>query len=132
MQITQKEEKIMSLAGTWIMTNAWTGAPPYRFPATFGADGTITIPGGFFGTWTVLGGSSQVSLAIADFTGKTITSYCGNVAGGAMGGQMTGGSPGGGTSQGIWSAIQQAHAEASEGTFGLPVKVHSVRRPKAG
>ncbi len=102
------------------MSQAWKGKKPYKFPADFGANGTITVEGGFFGTWTVLGTSNQVSLAIANFQGQSITSYCGNVVGPAMGGQMTGASPNGPVFQGIWSAVQQLHAEAPAGTLGLP------------
>jgi hypothetical protein len=110
----------MSLAGNWIMTQIWQGIPPYKFGATFGADGTITVEGGYFGTWTVLGSSNQVSLAIAQCPGPSVTSYVGNVAGPAMGGQMTGGTPGGKIHNGMWSASQQAHIDAPTGALKAP------------
>ena len=110
----------MNLEGTWIMTQAWKGAPPYKFSATFESDGSLTVDGGFYGMWTVLGNSTQVSLAIADFQRGSITAYNGNVLGAAMGGMMTGGRHGGATHQGTWSAIKQTHAEAPENAFSLP------------
>lgn len=110
----------MSLTGTWIIWNQWSGQQAYKFPATFKADGTITVSGGYFGTWTVLGTSSQVSLAIANFSQGSITSYNGNVLGPAMGGQMTGATQGGSAVQGIWSALQQDHATAAESELRAP------------
>lgn len=112
----------MSLEGTWIITNHWNGANPYHFSANFGKDGTIAVEGQkeFFGTWTVLGSSSQVALAIADFKNPSITSYNGNVLGGAMGGEMTGGAPGQSTFAGVWSAQQQAHADAPHKRLSAP------------
>lgn len=112
----------MSLAGTWIITQKWKGVPPYKFPAKFGKDGTIRVKGGYFGTWTVLGASSQVALAIANFKQQTITSYNGNVVGPAMGGQMTGGSPGKPTSSGTWSAQRKTHAAAAKRDLASPGK----------
>lgn len=109
----------MSLAGDWKVFQAWNGKPPYWFRATFNPNGTITVKGGFFGTWTVLG--NEVSLAIANFKTQTITSYCGNLAGSVMGGAMTGAAQGGGgVSQGVWSAHEIASFEAPEEAPSLP------------
>lgn len=38
----------MSLAGTWIVINQWSGQPAYQFPATFNKDGTVVVEGGYF------------------------------------------------------------------------------------
>lgn len=112
----------MSLKGIWIVTQHWDKARPYKFPAKFGADGTIEVEGAYFGTWTVLGSSNQLALALANFKGQTITSYSGNVAGFAMGGQMTGGSPGRKIHKGVWSAQRRAHAKASKRPLDSPGK----------
>ena len=111
----------MSLAGKWIMTQHWNGAKPYKFPADFAKDGTITVKGGYFGMWVQLGTSSNVALAIANFKGKSITAYTGNVVGHAMGGQMTGGTSRG-THSGTWSAVQKAYAKAGQHELRDPGK----------
>lgn len=111
----------MSLQGDWTMTQAWSGQQPYSFPATFNPDGTISISGGFIGTWTVLGSTNQVSLAIANCGNpSSITSYVGNVLGHAMGGQATGFQSGGSATAGTWSAVQSAFANAPESELKAP------------
>lgn len=114
----------MSLEGTWKITHSFKGIPSYHFFANFGANGSISVQDHpqFFGTWTQLGASNQVALAIADSTKPSITSYVGNVAFGSMGGLMTGGSgcPVSKTISGSWIAIQQELVEAPQGAPGLP------------
>lgn len=96
----------MGFAGTWTFTHAWSGQPPYSFPVTINADGTLTATG-FVGTWTELGSSNQLGLAIVASDGTSWTAYTGNVAGSAMGGAMTGAGTGGtNPQQGFWSAVQ--------------------------
>jgi hypothetical protein len=111
----------MSLEGTWIITNRWHEAPAYKFRADFSADGTITVPGGFFGTWTRLGTSSQVSLAIAKFNEPaSITCYNGNVLGRLMGGEMTGARRDGKGIQGEWHATHVLLADVEESELREP------------
>lgn len=95
-----------NLSGTWRFTQRWEGAPAYSFNAEFLENGTISINNGqFFGTYAILGNSSYLSLAIADFNGKTITSYVGNYVGLRMGGEAIGASANHGKSHsGIWTA----------------------------
>lgn len=107
----------MSLQGTWKMTHHWKGAPPYSFTANFRADGVIDLPG-FLGTWTQLGQSNQVALAIGD--SRSITSYVGNVLGGAMGGEMTGAGAGSGGMPGEWIAVRLELVDAAEGAHQVP------------
>ena len=109
----------MNLEGTWTFTQKWNGVEPYDFNATFGKDGTITVDGGYFGTWDVLGNLTQVSLAIANCTHQVITAYNGYVVGPAMCGEMTGNTPRG-TFRGTWSALQTAYAEAPKGALRPP------------
>ena len=113
----------MSLEGTWRIHQNW-GGHGYNITAKFGADGSILVEGGFFGTWTVLGSSNQVALAIANFESGSpffgsVTSYAGNVAGDVMGGQMKGGKRGGRISNGTWSGVRESTLEA-------PMREHHV------
>jgi len=112
-----------NLAGTWVFTQKWHGVVPYKFKAEFSEEGTITINDGeFFGTYARLGNSSQVALAIANFSNKTITSYVGNVAGSAMGGETVGANynqPERGVN-GIWSAVQLPISNAEEKNHHVP------------
>lgn len=114
----------MSLEGTWKITHSFNGVPTYQFSANFGANGSIAVQNHpqFYGTWTQLGTSNQVALAIADSTQPSITSYAGNVAFGSMGGLMTGGSgcPVSTTLSGSWVAVKQELLDAPEGAPGLP------------
>ncbi|MDC0711104.1 hypothetical protein POL68_21725 [Stigmatella sp. ncwal1] len=108
------------MEGIWTITQTWQGIPAYKFSATFAANGTITVDGGYFGVWDRLGNSNQVSLAIANFGQSSITAYVGNVVGPAMGGQMTGCTKGGTPLHGEWSAAQQQHADAVQGALRPP------------
>ncbi|MEM7587237.1 MAG: hypothetical protein AAF560_27855 [Acidobacteriota bacterium] len=114
----------MTLAGTWQLHHQW-GEHGYNITAKFGADGSITVKGGFFGTWTVLGTSNQVALAIANFDRGSqffgsVTSYAGNVSGGVMGGQMKGGKRGGTISQGTWHGIRRSILKAPKEAHQVP------------
>jgi len=111
----------MSLQGTWRIRHDWQGVKPYTVRADFSADGRITIAGGYIGTWTQLGSSSQVSLAIADCQGTpSITSYNGNVVGQAMGGEMTGTKSSGAPVPGTWSAYNVLLLDAEETDLRAP------------
>ena len=110
----------MNLEGNWIFTQKWNGQSPYKFGAKLSSDGTIEVDGGYFGTWTVLGSSNQLALAIANFSQQSITSYSGNVAGPSMGGEMTGGAPGQSVFKGVWSATLVSHDEAPQGELRAP------------
>jgi len=108
------------MEGTWIITQEWNGIRRYKFLATFAADGTITVGGGYFGVWDRLGSSTQISLAIANFAQSSITAYVGNVVGHAMGGQMTGCTKGKTPVKGAWSAVRQPYADAVQSDLLLP------------
>lgn len=110
------------MEGKWIITQVWNGVPAYKFEATFSADGSITIDGGYFGAWCQLGSSNQVSLAVANFGDNSVTTYSGNIAGPAMGGMAVGRSKQGTISKGSWSAVQEAHANVAHGKLTLPGK----------
>lgn len=111
-----------TLEGTWRFHQSWGESSAYSFDAEFSADGTISINNGmFFGTYSILGPSTQISLAIAHFKDappipKSITAYVGNVTETGMGGMMTG-SPedGGKVSEGIWSAHLVQTLDESKG-----------------
>jgi hypothetical protein len=110
------------MEGKWIITQQWNGVPAYKFEATFSADGTITVNGGYFGAWCQLGSSNQVSLAVANFGDDSVSSYSGNIVGPAMGGLVVGRSKQGTISKGSWSAAQEAHSNAAPGMLTLPGK----------
>jgi hypothetical protein len=109
------------MQGTWIIWNQWQGAPAYRFRADFSPDGRISVAGGFIGTWTKLGPSTQVSLAIANCQGTaSITSYNGNVVGYMMGGEMTGAKSSGAPVRGQWVAHHVLLLDAEEAELKAP------------
>ncbi len=114
-------EKTM-LSGNWKFTQKWNTSQPYSFNAELQKNGTVSINNGqFFGTYEVLGSSNQIALAIGSFNGapQSITSYVGNLAGGAMGGEATGASVGGPVVNGVWSAQQVAQVDENKG-FHVP------------
>ncbi|MEN0049257.1 MAG: hypothetical protein AAF806_19515 [Bacteroidota bacterium] len=115
-----------NLSGTWRFTQKWGSSQPYSFDADFKTDGTIVINSGgvtFNGTYAILGSSNQIALAIADFQGtpQSITSYVGNIVGGAMGGEAVGDSIGGSSVQGTWSAQEITGMHKSKG-YHVPVE----------
>lgn len=104
-----------NLIGTWVFTQTWSGTPPYSYNAEFNPNGTIQIKDGhteFFGTYQVLLGTNQISLAIANFNDsdgmpQSITAYAGTIWGQNMGGLAQGAAitdAGDSTQQGTWSA----------------------------
>lgn len=110
-------EQTTSLDGDWVVTQQWAGVKPYKFPMSI-KNGVVTVEGGFNGVSDQLGSSSFVSLAIANYAQKSITSYIGNIAGGAMGGQMTG-TQNSKVVQGIWSAVKSHLDNAVPGAFNV-------------
>ena len=85
----------MDLAGTWHIEHDWkTGdrSGPYEFKAKFGADGTINVlTVVFYGAWQAAGTTgSDVSFAITDFAGQSLTVYSGTVSGNQITGTMSG------------------------------------------
>jgi hypothetical protein len=113
--------KNLNLSGTWNITQQWGNNPAYSFKAVFSPNGTLSIEKGkYFGTYAVLGSSNQISLAIADFKGQTITTYIGNVVGDVMGGIAEGAHNGStkGTA-GTWSAFNEKFINAEEKSFHL-------------
>lgn len=109
----------MDFEGSWKITQKWHGIPSYSFEMKISKSGVITIPGGFTGTLLTLGSSNQMSMAIANFNGQSITSYVGNIIGTSMGGEALGLGSNGTVTQGDWSA------QKSEDSV-IPEKAHSV------
>ena len=109
----------MSMQGTWKIWHRWKNVH-YSFFAEFSEDGSITVEGGYTGTWTRLGTSSQISLAIYSCGGRpSITCYNGNILGLAMGGEMTGDGPSG-VQRGEWVAHHMILMDAEESPLRAP------------
>lgn len=111
----------MDISGKWVFSQRWEGVPTYRFTAEF-VDNRIEVEegGGFYGTYQVLGSSSNIALAITSDNGLSVSAYVGNVVGGAMGGQMTGVPKTGSSTSGEWSAQRQEDHEAEMKTLSAP------------
>ena len=109
--------------GTWVVTQKWGQTPQYSFNMDVSANGRITIEGGFVGTIIQLGQSTQVSMAIGNSQGDSISSYVGNVVGDAMGGEALGTSTkdsSSATVSGTWSAMLQSSHSAPKEDHSIP------------
>ena len=105
--------------GHWLVYQKWLGSHGYQFWMTVEPGGTISISNGAFTGVSQTLPSGYVSLAIANYAGKSVTDYVGHNHRFAMHGNMSGVGPDGHVHHGHWVAYLRYIHEAKEGDFAV-------------
>ena len=109
-----------NLSGVWRITQKWNNGPKYSFKTHFFENGRVSIMGNMFeGTYTFDENSGCVSLGIANFNNRSVSSYVGQVEGFTINGTATGLGRTGRVSSANWSAVGGNCKRCPRNSFGL-------------